>query len=212
MQIAIIGAGNVGRALGLVWLKRGHAVTYGVRDPDAARHGDLSRAGAKVMSGSDAAAASEGVVLTTPWPTTLEAVRGLGDLTGKLVIDCTNPVTFDGDGVRLLTLDGPSAGALVAAAAPDAAVFKTLNQAGADVLGAGERAAHPGVMFVAGDDAARKGEVMALVADLGFEARDAGPMRNAAALEHLALLWIGQAMRGPLGRDFVFSIAPWGAP
>lgn len=212
MQIAIIGAGNVGKALGLAWIKRGHAVTYGVRDPNAARHADLLAAGATVTSGANAARDAAAVVLTTPWPTTLDAVRSLGDLTGKIVIDCTNPVAFDSEGVRLLALDGPSAGALVASAALGAAVFKTLNQAGADVLGAGERATPRGVMFVAGDDNARKGEVMALVTDLGFEARDAGPMRNAAALEHLALLWINQAMRGPLGRNFVFSIAPWGAP
>jgi hypothetical protein len=211
VRIAIIGAGNVGRALGSAWSKRQFAVTYGVKDPDAARYADLRAAGAAFASPRDAAQSADAVVLATPWEASLEAVRSLGDLTGKLLIDCTNPVAFGAGGVRLVAVEGPSAAALIAAAAPGAAVFKTLNQAGADVLGAAERLTPRGVMFVAGDDAARKAEAMALVSALGFEARDAGPLRNAAALEGLALLWIDQAMRGPMGRGFAFALASWAA-
>jgi predicted dinucleotide-binding enzyme len=62
------------------------------------------------------------------------------------------------------------------------------------------------VMFVAGDDAASKPKVIALLAALGFEVIDAGPLRNARLLEAHAMLWIELALKRGLGRDFAFAI------
>jgi predicted dinucleotide-binding enzyme len=62
------------------------------------------------------------------------------------------------------------------------------------------------VMFVAGDDAANKPRVIDLIAGLGFEAVDAGPLRNARLLEAHAMLWIDLALKRGLGRDFAFAI------
>ena len=62
------------------------------------------------------------------------------------------------------------------------------------------------VMLVAGDDAGRKPKVMELVGKLGFEAVDAGPLKNARLLEPLAMLWIDQAMKRGRGRDFAFAL------
>jgi predicted dinucleotide-binding enzyme len=62
------------------------------------------------------------------------------------------------------------------------------------------------VMFVAGDDAANKPTVIGLVAALGFDVVDAGPLRNARLLEAHAMLWIELATKRGLGRDFAFAI------
>jgi len=61
------------------------------------------------------------------------------------------------------------------------------------------------VMFVAGDDAAAKPKVIELVAALGFEVVDAGPLRNARLLEAHAMLWIELALKRGLGRDWAFA-------
>jgi predicted dinucleotide-binding enzyme len=61
-------------------------------------------------------------------------------------------------------------------------------------------------MLVAGDDAGKKPKVMELVAKLGFEAADAGPLKNARLLEPFALVWIDQAMKRGRGRDFAFAL------
>jgi predicted dinucleotide-binding enzyme len=61
-------------------------------------------------------------------------------------------------------------------------------------------------MFVAGDDAANKPKVMALVGDLGFEVIDAGPLRNARLLEAHAMLWIDLALKRGQGRDWAFAV------
>jgi predicted dinucleotide-binding enzyme len=62
------------------------------------------------------------------------------------------------------------------------------------------------LMLVAGDDAGRKPVVIELVGKLGFEAVDAGPLKNARLLEPLAMVWIDQAMKRGRGRDFAFAL------
>jgi hypothetical protein len=61
-------------------------------------------------------------------------------------------------------------------------------------------------MFVAGDDAANKPKVVALVAALGFDVIDAGPLRNARLLEAHAMLWIELALKRGQGRDWAFAV------
>src|SRR5215208_1112427 len=84
MKIAIIGAGNVGRALGGGW--RGHDITYGVRSPDDPKHADLE---SPVTMNEAAVVASDVVALCAPWQGTEQAVKACGNLAGKVLIDCT---------------------------------------------------------------------------------------------------------------------------
>jgi len=206
MNIGILGAGSVGVALGLAWSRSGHRVQLGVRDPAVPRP-QPSGQDALELAGLPQAASNEVVVLATPWAATVEMVRGL-DLAGRLVIDATNPVSVR-NGVLLrepTTL--PSGAQDVAAVATGASVFKTLNQAGANILGAAHRLQSRPLMFIAGDDAAGKARVSPLVAALGFDVRDAGGLANAVHLESLAWLWIHQALTGPAGRGFAFAAVP----
>lgn len=204
MRIAVIGAGNVGRALGGGWLKHGHEVWFGVPNPADAKYRDLPAA--RLATPAQAAAKAEAIVLATPWPATEAAIRGLNDLSGKIVIDCTNPLGMGPDGLGLVLGHTVSGGELVAQWAAGAAVFKAFNTTGADNMAdlSGYRAAP--VMFVAGDDAAKKPQVMELARDIGFEAVDAGPLRMARLLEPFAMLWIDQALKRGAGRDFAFAV------
>jgi len=95
---------------------------------------------------------------------------------------------------------------MVAGWCRDAAVFKAFNTTGFGVMAHPERIAHMPVMFVAGDDAAKKPVVLKLVGDTGFEAIDAGPLRNARLFEPFAMLWIDQAMVRGAGRDSAFAL------
>jgi len=201
MRIAIIGAGNVGRALGQGWAKCGHEVRYGVRNPADAKYRDISAAK------PDAAAANaDAIVLATPWPSTEAAVKGLGNLSGRVVIDCTNPLGMGPDGLGLVLGHSTSGGELVAQWAVGAAVFKAFNTTGFNNMADLSGYALAPVMFVAGDDAAKKPAAMDLVRDLGFEAIDAGPLCNARLLEPFGMLWIDQALNRGMGRDFAFAV------
>ncbi len=204
MRIGIVGAGNVGAALGKAWIKAGHNVRWGVRNANDPRYGALGRS--RLTDPVTAAADAEAVILALPWKSTIEAVRGLGNLAGKIVIDCSNPLTMGAGGPELAVGFSSSAGEMVAEIATGAFVFKALNQTGAETMGDARKFERPPAMFVAGDDAERKKAVLGLVADLGFEALDAGPLRNARLLEPYAMLWIDQAFRRGQGRKFAFTI------
>jgi 8-hydroxy-5-deazaflavin:NADPH oxidoreductase len=204
MRVAIIGAGNVGSVLGRAWLCVGEDIVFGVPNPADPKYNSLPRE--RVHTPPKAAQNAEAVVLATPWPATEAAVAGLGDLSGKVLIDCTNPLGMGRDGLELVLGHSRSGGEQVAAWARGAAVFKTLNQTGAENM---EKASHypiRPVMFVAGDDEARKPIVLSLITKLGFEAIDAGPLRIARLLEAYGMLWIDQALNRGRGRSFAFAL------
>ena len=98
MQLGIIGAGNVGNSLATGWIQAGHAVTFGVRDPNAPPSGP---AGATYASVADAARGADVVVLATPWQAVADAIGTAGNLAGKVLIDCTNPLRMGADGFEL---------------------------------------------------------------------------------------------------------------
>jgi predicted dinucleotide-binding enzyme len=205
MQLGIIGAGNVGNALATGWIRAGHAITFGVRDPSASQSGP---AGATYASVADAAWSADVVVLATPWQAVADAIGAEGNLAGKVLIDCTNPLRMGADGLELDIGHSTSGGEYVASLANDASVFKTLNQTGfANMEHAREFTSLPAAMYVAGDDAAKKPLVLSLVSDLGFQAIDAGPLRMARLLEPMAMLWIHMALnRGqPTSRAFALT-------
>lgn len=187
MRIAIIGSGQVGRAL-MSALESAHDVRFAGRDDAAAT-----------------ARWSEVVILAVPWGAALEVVRGLGDLGGRVLIDATNPMEMRDGRLALATGVGRSGVEMIAEAAPTARLVKAFNQTGADNMArAGTFGTRP-VMFVAGDEAGARATAMTLVDDAGFEALDGGPLAASRELEALAMLWIRQAFGGRR-RNWAFTI------
>jgi 8-hydroxy-5-deazaflavin:NADPH oxidoreductase len=129
MPVAIIGAGAVGATLGQAWLKHGQDVIWGLRNPADPKYAALAKE--RVKAPAEAVKEAEIVVIATPWSATQAAVKSLGSLAGKIVIDCSNPLGMGPDGLQLVLGFDTSAGEQVASWAPDAFVFKTLNTTGA---------------------------------------------------------------------------------
>jgi predicted dinucleotide-binding enzyme len=213
MRIGILGAGNVGGTLGRGWAAKGHSVFFGVPRPKDAKAQDLVRDvghGARAGTVAEAGVFAEVVVLATPWQATEAAIKGAGALAGKVVIDCTNPLTADITGLAI----GHTTSGLeqVAGWAKGAKAFKAFNQTGfgnmADPVLEGRRS----VMFVCGDDETAKPTVMGLVSDIGFEAIDAGGSKAARLLEPLAMLWIHLALARGMGPDWAFGVLRRGRP
>lgn len=209
MRIAIIGAGNVGGTLGAAWAqKAGHDILFGVRNPGAEKTQALVAkldGKARAVAPAEAAAAADFTVLTTPWPQAEAAIHSLGNMSGKIVLDATNPLAMGPDGLGLEIGHNISAGEKVQGWATGASVFKTLNTTGFGNMAEPVYHGVKSVMFVAGDDAADKPKVIDLVAQLGFDVIDAGPLRNARLLEAHAMLWIELALKRGLGRDWAFA-------
>ena len=199
MKIAIIGAGNVGQTLGTALRSKGHTVIYGSRDP--ASHTERN-----VRSVAEALIGAEVVILATPWIATEALVVQHADgLAGKIVIDATNPI--HPSLARLAVASNSSGVELLQSQARQAKFFKAFNSTGVNVMAQPRFAEGKAAMFVAGPDGADKDTVLRMVADVGFEPVDAGELRAARQLEHLAMLWIQLALTKGYGRDFAFVIA-----
>ena len=207
MKIGIIGSGSVGGTLGARWAKGGHQVVFGSRNPGAEDMQHLlARAGSNARAATlqEAVKSSDVLLLATPWPATKEIVQGLGDLTGKVLIDAVNPLFPDLSGLTLGTTT--SAAEQVAAWARGAKVVKAFNTIGSNIMENAAFGAEKPVLFYCGDDAGAKGQVKQLAGELGFDGVDAGPLTQARLLEPFALLWISLAFKAGLGREFAFKL------
>jgi predicted dinucleotide-binding enzyme len=182
MNIGIIGAGNVGKALATASVRAGHAVKISSTMPEEAAR-VAAAAGASAASSNQAVVANADVViLAVPF----DAIRGIVDelgaaLDGKVLVDVTNRFAPE-------QLGGQSNAEQAQAMAPSARVLKAFNTIFAS------QQADPtidGVQldgFVAGDDAGAKQQALELVASLGFRPIDAGPLAMARALEGMGTL------------------------
>jgi NADPH-dependent F420 reductase len=188
--IALIGTGNVGSALGRRFAEHGHTVVYGSRDPADADVAALLRAtghGAAALTPAQAASRSRVVVLAVPWTAVADVVRGLGDLSGKIIVDPTNPRVAAPDGFA--DYPAPDSNAeRIARLAPGAHVVKAFSTLGAETMLDPRLAQSPVTIPVVGDDRAAKEIVATLAREIGLEAVDVGPLRHARIIEGLHYL------------------------
>lgn len=182
-------------------------MTFGSRDPNA---GDMkaliARAGSNARAATlqEAAKFGEVLLVATPWPPAKDIVQGLGDLSGKVVIDAVNPLLPDLSALALGTTT--SAAEQLAGWARGAKVVKAFNTVGSNIMENPAFGADKPVLFFCGDDAGAKSKVKQLVGELGFEGVDAGPLTQARVLEPFALLWISLAFQAGLGREIAFKL------
>jgi predicted dinucleotide-binding enzyme len=207
MRIGVIGAGNVGGTLGTAWVKAGHEVMFGVPNPTSPKMLELlNKTSGRARAGSVAAAAAHGevVAFATPWSSTQDAIRQAGDLSGKTILDCTNPLTDDLSGLTIGHTN--SGGEQLAAWTRSKRVVKIFNTTGFENMAQPSYGDTAITMLFAGDDAAAKTVAAQLARDIGFDPVDAGPLANARALEPMAFLWIYLAIMKGHGTSFAFQI------
>lgn len=98
MRIGVIGSGKLGRTVGTQFALHGHDVVFGTRGGrDEEMKALVAKAGPRASSApiAEAVSTSEVIFLATPWNATEAAVKGAGDLSGKILIDATNPLRAD---------------------------------------------------------------------------------------------------------------------
>ncbi len=187
MDIAIIGAGNVGRSLAGAFVRAGHSVTVASREPEDA--GGVAAATGAVRADSNAAAvvAAEIVVLATPFSSAPEIAEQIGDaVSGKIVVDVSNRMSFSAAGPDIDTTT--SNAEELATLLPGASVVKAFNTLFASNQ---DDPVTDGVQldgYVAADDDAARAAVLDLVASIGLNPVDVGPLSRARQLEGLAFL------------------------
>lgn len=184
MQITIVGYGNIGAGLTKHLSKTGQQVVLTGRNVDKAAE-VAATYGVSAAPLNAAAANADVVILAVPYPEVANAVSSLGDLTGKVVIDPTNPLTADYMGLTIGF--SSSAAEEIAKLVPGAKVVKAFNTLFAQVIDAGsDFQGTPASGFYAGDDAEAKAIVASLLSSLGYAPVDVGGLHNARYLEPLA--------------------------
>ena len=189
--IAVIGTGDVGHALGVSFAKQGHTIVYGSRNPDRGSVQDLVEEtghGATATTQAEAVVGADIVVLAVPGMLVEEITLSLGDLSGKIIIDPTNPLQRS-----LLTLKhgvDTSNAEIIQAAAPDADVVKAFNTLNWKTMMEPDESGGPVSVPLAGDSGSAKRKVAKLVEGMGLDPIDVGGIENAHWIEGMLILWI----------------------
>jgi NADPH-dependent F420 reductase len=205
MKIGIIGAGDVGGTLGKIWRQRNHEVMFGVRNLKSQNVRRLAQMDKSLRFGdiNEAVAFGNVILFAIPWTSVEETVRKSGNLSGKIVIDPTNPLTPD---LKQLALEDTSVAERIADLAKGAKVVKAFNTIGSKTLNNLIFGSDRADLFICGDDTPSKKVVGELATDIGFDVVDVGSLANARMLENLALLWIELALRQQLGPNIAFKL------
>ena len=205
MRVGIIGAGNMGSAFARRLTSAGHDVVIASRDlADAKELAGSVGSRARAVPLPQLAEGVEVLIAATPYQQQADALRASGRLDGKAVIEISNPLTPDMSG--LVVGHTTSAAEEVAKAVPGAKVVKAFNTIFAHVLADGQASGARAQVFYAGDDAAAKNTVRALIESTGFEPLDAGPLSNARYLEPLGMLNIYLGYVAKMGTDIAPAV------
>jgi len=193
--IAVIGTGQVAKALGPEFAAQGHDIVYGSRNPDSQKTKDivaLTPGNATARLPADSVRDASIVVLAVPGELVEEITLGLGDLSGKIIIDPTN--ALEGDWETELSIGvSTSNGRIIQDAAPGAFVvkaFSTLNwrqmvEPGGDIS-----------ILLAGDNDAAKAKVSELASAMDLQPIDVGDIDNARWIEGMAILLLNNRISG----------------
>jgi predicted dinucleotide-binding enzyme len=194
MRIGVIGSGQVGQTLAQGLKTHGYETRIGSRT--AAKLADFSKSsGIQAATFAEVAAWGEAVVLSVKGEVADAAVReaGAANLSGKLVIDTTNPIAHDPpeDGVlRYFTSPNDSLMERLQSAFPDARFVKAFNSVGSALM---VNPVFPGgakpTMFYCGNDASAKAIVARIIEQFGWDGADMGTAKAARAIEPLCQLW-----------------------
>lgn len=202
MNIAIIGTGNIGTALGTSWAKAGHNINLGVRDPENFKGKEMLKLGnVKAMPIADAVKASDVILIAAVPQATADIVKSMGDVTGKVIIDAMNSVRVKPEGYNN-TFEA------LTDLAKGAEIVKCFNSTGFENMA---DPVYPGAvhidMYAAGDSVKAKDAAVKLAKDAGFaECYNFGGNDKVALLESFALAWINLAIMQGQGRGIAFKI------
>lgn len=190
--IAVIGTGNVGAALGPEFGAQGHTIVYGSREPDRDDVQALVARTAGRASAStpdQAVAGADIVVLAVPGTSAVEIAAGLGDLTGKILIDPTNVVSREGGRMSHGVPGKGSNAVMIQEAQPGAFVVKAFNTLNWMQMVEPDTAGGPITIMLAGDDADSKAKVAELARGMNLDAVDVGGLEYAHVLEEMLVMW-----------------------
>ena len=207
MKIGVLGSGVVGQVLASGFLKHGHEVVIGTRDPAKLAAWAAANPQGRVAGFADAARFGELIVLAVKGNVAAEALGAAGaeNLAGKVIIDTTNPIgdTPPVNGVlSFFTTHGESLMEQLQRAFPRAQLVKAFSCVGNALMVNPQLPGGRPTMFICGRDGAAKTVVTGILDAFGWDTADMGGVEAARAIEPLCMLW---CIPGFLRNDWVHA-------
>ena len=194
MKVGVLGSGDVAKALAGGFLKHGHDVMMGTRDPSKLANWATQNPKAFIGSFAEAAKFAGLVVLAVKGTVAADALRlaARANLAGKPVIDATNPISDipPVDGVlRFFTSLDDSLMERLQREFPEAHFVKAFNSVGSACMINPEFKGGKPTMFICGNEESAKEIVKGILDQFGWETADMGKAAAARAIEPLCMLW-----------------------
>lgn len=190
--VAVIGTGDMGDSLGPRFAQLGYRVVYGSRNPDSDKVRalvDMTGNNASAALPQDAARQGDIVLMLVPWPAMEQVAQNLGDLSGKIVIDVSMPFRQGEDGYPQ-KLVATSSAEIIQQYNPGARVVKTWATLGSQVIDDIHSVDGPVSVPLASNDREAKEMVAKLVAAMGMDPVDFGPLRMAREIETMQMIYM----------------------
>ena len=186
MKIGILGSGNMGRSLGMVWAEKGHDVFFADKELDKAlRVATFVKRGTKAGTVEQVVAYSDVLLHTARGVMLSSMLKSIEGVKGKIIIDCNN--VSKRHALYQSKHRETSHAERLAIDAPQAHIVKAFNTIPQEVFEyCPEELVQFNVScFVCGDNQEAVKVVMNLAQEIGFNAIHCGPLRHASTLEGL---------------------------
>ncbi len=205
--VAVIGTGDMGDSLGPRFSSLGYRVVYGSRSPDSDRVKalvEMTGENASAATPMEAAQQADIVLMLVPWPAMETVAQSLGDLGGKILVDVSMPFDQGADGYPQHMLETSSA-EMIQGWNPEARVVKTFATMGSQVID--DPMAEGGLVTIpiASNDRAAKEKIAGIMAAMGLDPVDFGPLRMARQIENMQMIYmIPLSQNRPHNWEFYF--------
>ncbi|KVK53984.1 transmembrane reductase oxidoreductase [Agrobacterium deltaense] len=208
MRIGVIGSGLMGGKLGLLWARSGHELTFSY-----SRSTEKLKRLAKQAQGyhgtiAETVANADALLLAVHWSRIDEILFQTGDLADKIVLNCCVPL--DRQDKNLVVGTTTSGAEELARKRPLARWVSAFNtspsEAFADVFANRQEEPRAQLIYY-GDDGGAKQVAARLIADIGYEPLDAGPLRTARFVEPFAMVTAELAYRQPGGPRLTYRFS-----
>jgi hypothetical protein len=190
--VAVIGTGDMGDTFGPKFAQLGYRVVYGSRNPTSDKVKALiARTGENASATTQKEAAQQGDIILTlvPWPPMEKVAQSLGNLDGKIILDASMPFQQGADGYPEKMLQTSSA-EMIQGWNPGAKVVKVFATMGAFVIDDTSVVDGPVSIPIASDHRDAKEKVAKIVAAMGLDPVDFGPLRMAREIETMQMIYM----------------------
>lgn len=203
-MIGIIGAGNVGKALGIAFTREGEEVCFGLRNPEKYRDILQINKKSKITTIDECIEHNDVLIMAMSYQASLQFVATRPNWNARILINVSTPLSKDYGTLEVgLTTSGAEE---IQKLANNARIITAFSTMSAECMENSYSSKGNVFLPVCGNDKEAREQIIQLAKLVGFDAIDAGTLRNARYIEPMSMLWIELAIKLGYGRNIEFAL------